>query len=138
VFNQYARVFAQSSWNTSEMGQVLKDFTTSIGDVDHAWVVAYPYWVDTRLVGINAGYPTRDTAISPDQIPQTNTDNQTKLFMLNPADQEGLAALRSVYPQGTLTQYPTSLEGKEFYIYLVPGAPLSDQESRYENFLVSH
>ena len=121
VFNQYEQIYSQSAWNTSEMGRVIKDFSETVGDSQHAWVVAYPYWVDTRLVGINAGLPTRDTAIWPDQIPETNFDQGTKLFILNPDDVDGLAALRATYPQGALSLYPARVEGKDFYIFLVPG-----------------
>jgi hypothetical protein len=52
-----SKVFEQSAWNTSEMGEVIRQFTTSVGSEDTAWVLAYPHWVDTRLVGMNAGYP---------------------------------------------------------------------------------
>lgn len=121
VFNQYERVYAQSAWNTSEMGRVIKDFSETIGDSQHAWVVAYPYWVDTRLVGINAGFPTRDTAIWPEQIPETNFDQASKLFILNPEDADGLAALTATYPLGALSLYSSRVEGKDFYIYVVPG-----------------
>lgn len=121
VFHQYETIYAQSAWNTSEMGRVIKDFTETVGDSQHVWVVAYPYWVDTRLVGINAGFPTRDTAIWPDQIPDTNFDQATKLFILKPEDADGLAALTATYPQGALSRYASRVDGKDFFIFLVPG-----------------
>ena len=63
VFNQYQRAYELSSWNTSEMGKVIHDFGDMYGGTNNAYVVPYPYWVDTRLVGMNAGDPTRDYAI---------------------------------------------------------------------------
>ena len=63
VFNQYQRAYELSSWNTSEMGKVIHDFGDMYGGTNNAYVVPYPYWVDTRLVGMNAGNPTRDFAI---------------------------------------------------------------------------
>ena len=62
VFNQYQRAYELSSWNTSEMGNVIHDFGDLYGGTNNAYVVPYPYWVDTRLVGMNAGDPTRDYA----------------------------------------------------------------------------
>lgn len=122
VFQQYDQQYRASAWNTSEMGQILHDFSHSIGSADSAWVVAYPYWVDTRLVGINAGYPTKDYAISPDQIPLTITDLRTKLFIVNMEDDKGLSTLRKTYPQGTLSTYTSQVATKDFYLYLVPAA----------------
>jgi len=67
VFNEYQRSYELSAWNTSDMGQVIQQFGDLFGTTETAWVVAYPHWVDTRLVGINAGEPKRDFAIWPDQ-----------------------------------------------------------------------
>jgi hypothetical protein len=47
VFNQYQRNYELSAWNTSEIGQVIRDFSGSLGNSESAFVLAYPYWVDT-------------------------------------------------------------------------------------------
>ncbi|MCL4560460.1 MAG: glycosyltransferase family 39 protein [Chloroflexi bacterium] len=125
VFNQYERVYQQSSWNTTEIGQVIRGFAGSVGTADSAWVVGFPYWVDTRLVGINAGYPTKDYAIWPDQISATRQIAGAKLFILNPQDTQGLDTLRSVYPQGSLSTYQSRTPTKDFLMYLV--SPTSSQ-----------
>ncbi len=90
VFNQYARQYQLASWNTTEVGHVIRSFADSIGTPNTAWVVGYPHWVDTRLVGINAGYPRLDYAIWPDQLESTLEVAGTKLFILKPEDAEGL------------------------------------------------
>ncbi|HEX2981666.1 MAG TPA: glycosyltransferase family 39 protein, partial [Anaerolineaceae bacterium] len=84
VFNQYKTQYTNSAMNTSEAGNVIRGFVSAGGQPDEAWVVAFPYWLDTRLVGINAGYPMHDTAIWPKDIPLTNTDGgaHAKLFVL--------------------------------------------------------
>ena len=84
------------------MGEVIRHFDHSLGEAEDAWVVAFPYWVDTRLVGINAGYPTRDMAIYPDESTATFRIQRAKLFLLNPQDQSGLAKLQDMYPEGRL------------------------------------
>ncbi len=120
VFNEYQRVYRQSSWNTSEMGKVIRQFTGSVGTPDTAWVVAFPHWVDTRLVGINAGYPLKDYAIWPDQLQETAADLRAKLFLVKPEDTQGLLALQSLYPQGVLQEYFSAVENHNFYMYFVP------------------
>jgi 4-amino-4-deoxy-L-arabinose transferase-like glycosyltransferase len=119
VFNQYQRSYELSSWNTSEMGEVVHDFGTMYGSTETAYVLPYPYWVDTRLVGMNAGDPTRDYAIPPDQISATLSDPRPKMFLVNLEDQPGLGILRQLFPQGNLSTYPSKV-GKDFYIYMVP------------------
>jgi len=121
VFNQYQRSYELSSWNTSEMGQVVRDFGEIYGSTQTAYVVPYPYWVDTRLVGMNAGDPTRDYAIPPDQISTTLNDPRPKMFLVNTEDQADLDLLRQLFPQGSLTTYPSRV-GKNFYVYMIPPA----------------
>lgn len=120
VFRQYQQLYEQSSWNTSEMGKVIQSYANSVGSADTAWVVGYPHWVDTRLVGINAGLPTRDYAIMPDALESTVTEKRAKLFLINPQDQASLERLTSLYPRGTLSTYPSQIEGHNFLLLFVP------------------
>jgi hypothetical protein len=122
VFNEYQRVFEQSAWNTSEMGEVIRQFTTSVGSEDTAWVLAYPHWVDTRLVGMNAGYPLKDYAIWPENLPETTADPRAKLFLVKPEDAQGLQALQSLYPQGVLQEYVSEVDFHNFLMFFVPPA----------------
>ncbi len=123
VFNQYYNEYLQSSWNTSEIGLVVKEFIHSIGSVDSAWVMGYPYWVDTRLVGINSGYPIKDYAMFVEQLDTTLDMPGAKLFIINLQDQVALQALRTMYPYGWLQRYASAQgENKDFYMYLVPPA----------------
>jgi hypothetical protein len=121
VFNQYQRAYELSSWNTSEMGKVIHDFGDMYGGTNNAYVVPYPYWVDTRLVGMIAGDPIRDFAIPTDQISETLNFPQPKMFLVNPGDQADLNLLRQLFPQGTVSNFESKV-GKNFYIYMVPEA----------------
>jgi len=122
VFNQYDREFKQGAWNSSEMGHVIHSFAETIGDKDHAWVVPYPYWVDTRLVGINAGFPRKDYALWPEDISETLSVNDVKLFLLKPEDQDTLDMLGEIYPDGYVKEYNSAVEGKNFLMYFVPAS----------------
>jgi hypothetical protein len=123
VFNQYQSVYAASSWNTSEMGAVIRDFAASVGSPDTAYVAAFPYWVDTRLVGINAGYPRTDYAIWPDHFQDTKADPRAKLFLVKPEDTAGLDSLRQLYPQGVSTTYVSKVQDHDFLLFFVPAGP---------------
>lgn len=123
VFHQYQRAYELASWNTSEMGKVVYDYGTMYGGTDTAYVVPFPYWVDTRLVGMIAGDPTRDYAIPPEQIPGTLNDPRQKMFLVDPEDITNLDLLRQLFPDGNLSTYHSRV-GKDFLIYMVP--PVTD------------
>jgi len=120
IFNQYDTEYKLSAWNTSEMGHVIRDFADSVGSPDSAWVMGYPYWVDTRLVGMNAGYPTKDYAMFVDQLGTTQAVPGAKLFIVNLEDAPAIAALQQLYPKGWFEKYPSKVETKEFLTYFVP------------------
>lgn len=124
VFNQYQSAYELSSWNTTEMGQTIREFGELYGSTETAWVVAYPHWVDTRLVGMSAGEPLRDFAIWPEQMDTTLADPRPKLFLLKPEDTLGFETLTAFYPQGVLSVYDSPLEGKDFWIFTVPPAEI--------------
>lgn len=119
TFNQYAQNYARFSWNSSELGALAADFRAE-NEADNAWVVAYPHWVDTRLVAIHAGLPGEDIGLWPDQLAGTLSYEGEKLFMLNLQDEAGLDTLSALYPHGELDDYESKVEGKDFFIYRVP------------------
>jgi hypothetical protein len=123
VFNQFNNQFMAGAWNTSEIGKIIRSFADSVGSPDSAYVVPYPYWVDTRLVGINAGYPTKDYALAPDVLQETLTETRAKLFILKDEDQLTLDKIKAIYPQSTGWLHQATRPGKNFWIYLVPPLP---------------
>ncbi|MCD4753491.1 MAG: glycosyltransferase family 39 protein [Anaerolineaceae bacterium] len=118
VFNQYQEQYMANAWNTSDLGSVIKGFTDSVGNPDAAYVVPYAHWVDTRLVGINAGYPRTDYALWRDGIPATLEQKGPKLFLFKPEDEETMQALFEFYPTGQLKFYDDQYDGRDFYIFL--------------------
>ncbi len=119
-FNQFDQQFRQNAWNTSEMGAIIRQFTDTAGAEDSAWVVPYPHWVDTRLVGIRAGYPHRDFALWGEDIPNTLDDTRPKLFLVKPDDTENILRLQELYPTGTLRLYESQSVGRDFFMFSVP------------------
>lgn len=120
VFNQFADQFIQGAWNTSDMGKVIRAFVAAGNSPDNAFVVPYPYWVDTRLVGIQAGYPTKDYALWRENLPTSTSQPGSKLFLVKQEDQQTLDELKNIYPTGLLGHFASPLEGKSFWIYTVP------------------
>ena len=122
TFHQYADQYSASSWNSSEMGAIIKQFDQVYGTTNSVWIVAYPYWVDTRLPGVWAGIPNRDFAIWPQDFNSTLDVAGTKLFMIKPEDTKDIDALLQLYPHGVLSTFhsATNVEGKNFLILFVP------------------
>ena len=120
VFRQYQQAYRAAAWNTSEMGAVISSFATSVGSPDSAWVVAFPHWVDTRLVGMNAGYPLKDYAIWPEQFSAAKNNPGAKLFLVKPEDQAGLQALSQAFPAGVIQRYTSQSPGHDFLMVFVP------------------
>jgi hypothetical protein len=120
VVHKYATQFLQGAWNTSEIGTVIRGFADSVGDKDSAYVVPYPYWVDTRLVGINAGYPEKDYALWPEQLETTLPNTGAKLFIVKDEDQQTLDLLHTLYPDGSFSLHTNPIPGKNFWVFFVP------------------
>lgn len=120
LFNKFDTEFRAGIWNVSDMSKVMKAFMTYGNSPDNAWVVGFPYWVDTRLVGIQAGLPTKDFAIWPDQIAATVPQKGAKLFIVKDEDASTLTLLHQLYPTGQESKFDSPLEGKDFWIYSIP------------------
>jgi hypothetical protein len=99
---------------------VILGFSESVGTFDTAHVVAFPYWVDTRMPGIVAGRPTADYAIWPNQLDPLAQETRSQLFIVNPKDTEGIQKLQALFPEGTFALHPSPQEGHAFLIYTVP------------------
>ena len=120
VFNQYRKLYDESSWNTTEVGQVVHDFSQMVGTSTTQWLVGYPYWVDSRLVMINAGFPMQDDAVMPPNLQDTLSVSGFKQFILDMQDTSSLDTLKSLYPKGWVTEYKSKYPNKDFLIFLVP------------------
>ena len=120
VFNQYNEIYTVSSWNTSEIGSVAALFIETMGSPENTFVVGYPHWIDSRLVAINAGFPGRDFAIFPEQIPELGEDSGPKIFFVNINDTSNMQLLADTFENGVLSQYDSKVENKDLMIFFVP------------------
>ena len=119
VFEEYRTQYDQNAWNTSEIGKVVAEFLDGADSSRNAYVVPYPHWVDTRLVGFNAGFPGRDFALWQEDLHLTLNDSGEKLFIFKPDDAETRKILQELYPRGTKAIFYPRVSGREFIIYTV-------------------
>ncbi len=120
-FVEYDAQFRANSWNSSEMAQAIKDFTHLGGSPQAAYIKSWPHWVDTRNVAINLGDITWNNVLfTPEDLARHPAPPGPKLYILHPADAEGLAALQQRFPHGLTSVYPSRTRGKEFVVYWVP------------------
>lgn len=122
VLNQYSTQFRYAAWNTSEMGRTIRAFVEAGNSVDDAFVVPYTHWVDTRLVGVWAGYPTRDFALWREQLEMVKDKPGARLFLVKEDDVETLQVLRFFYPQASYSLFQSRVPGKNYWIVFAPPA----------------
>ncbi len=120
VFNQYDLQVRYSNWNYSDLARVVKAFTEAGNPLTNARIVAFPYWVDTRLVPVLLGHPELDLTLWPEQIAATRTLPGNKLFLVNENDSSSLMLLRQNYPGGQLSLFTQPLGNKNFWVFSVP------------------
>jgi len=123
IFKTYYEQYRANAWNSSEMGSVMKDFIRKGGSADQAWIVPFPFWVDTRLPPFEAGVPGKDIAITRENINTTAGLPGAKLFMFALNDINTRAELQRVYPQGKLTLFSSVLPVHNFFVFRVPSLP---------------
>jgi hypothetical protein len=119
VFNKFDTQYRSGAWNTSEMGKVIREFGETYGRTDTVWIVPFPYWVDTRLPGIWAGFPNRDFAMWVGDLETTLDAPYPKLFIFWPDDEPAEKMLKELYPNGTLGRNISATPGKDFMVFFV-------------------
>ena len=119
VFRQYDEQYRFFSLNATEVGKVARDFLDSGNTMDQVFVLAYPYWVDSRLVAITAGHPEIDPIIHQDKLFNTLNIRPPLLFLFHREDFTTLENLTLLYPQGILNRYTSEKPSLDFWIYRV-------------------
>jgi len=101
----------------------VRGFATSVGEWDTVWVRAYPYWVDTRAVGIAAGRFGWDNVILNDaqaRLDELANDPRAKLFIYNQSDAAFQLQVQRTFPQGVERRHQSlAVIDKDFMSYFV-------------------
>jgi len=125
VLVDFAKLNLQSTWNTAQAGEIVRGFAESVGSYETAHMVPYPYWMDGRLVGINAGQPTKDFSTPPDQLAGLKDELRAQLFLVNVQDKPDQDMLNQLFPDGRWSIAHSSEPGKDIAVFSVP-AKISD------------
>lgn len=118
IFRRFAYEYNRSAWNTSQIGAVIKGFADSIGSYETSYVIPYPHWVDTRLVGICAEDPGKDYAFDKSLVPSLPADGTPRLFIYRESDEEAADVIRAHYPYGVEHLHAGPYSGKNFCSYI--------------------
>ena len=120
-FVRYDANVRRSLWNATEIGEAVRDYVATGGELEQVYHIPYPHWVDTRNIAINAGDITWRQAVSEIQEVRIHALNpEPKLYLLHPDDKLARDILRDVYPNGRLTRYHSQRPGKDFLLFRVP------------------
>jgi uncharacterized membrane protein len=120
-FNIYETQTLRSLWNATEMGAEVRDFVAGGGRLDQVYHVAYPHWVDTRNIAINAGDITwRNAVLDHREIFQHALTPGAKLYLVHMDDQATVNTLSMIYPEGQWRIYDSNRPGKDFRLFIVP------------------
>jgi hypothetical protein len=129
-FVDYAAHTRYSLWNSTQMGEAVRDFLADGGEMENVYHVPFPHWVDTRNIAINAGDITWHNDVTDlGALPAHAQEPAAKLYLVHPADEDALAALRATYPTHRRQLYDSGLEGRDFWLFVVP-AKISRQSVR--------
>jgi Dolichyl-phosphate-mannose-protein mannosyltransferase len=121
-FTVYDEQYRKSAWNSTEIAAALKEFTTTLGDEKHAYLIPFSYWVDHRAVGIHMGDPYWDNRIlNSQQLRDQALDPSPKMYVLNKEDTDSLTLLKRLYPDGAAQEFRSRTPTREFYMFFVPG-----------------
>lgn len=132
-FHDFDISYREASWNSSEVAGVIRGFAESVGDYDHAWILLYPHWIDTRNVAINMGRIGWDQTLPKADAARSQVkDGANKLYVLSPNDADNLTRLQAIFPNGQLRVFHARTPGHDFNLWYVPGtiapdAPLNSQ-----------
>ena len=119
VFRQYDEQYRFFSLNSSEVGEIVRDFLDSGNTMEQVYVLEYPYWVDSRLVAIAAGHPETDPLIQREYLFNTLGTRPPLLFLFHLDDMASLEILTLLYPQGILNRYTSETPRGDFWVYHV-------------------
>ncbi|HXF70835.1 MAG TPA: glycosyltransferase family 39 protein [Thermoflexus sp.] len=128
IFQEYARIYCQIALNASDAAEILRGFYAGGGPEANAFYVAYPYWFDSRLIGMWLGDLDWPYTVWYEDLPQAVEAHRRlpgpKLYLVHPEDQGSLAVLQAAYPQGWWVLRPrTHCEGLGILVFHAPPGP---------------
>ena len=104
VFVDYPSQYCPRAQNASDIAHEMDVWVAKGHSRSNAWLVGYPYWVDTRAVGVFIGditFPNAvGAAVNLQDAASVDLHGQPGWFALNEEDAASLQSLKRKYPQG--------------------------------------
>jgi hypothetical protein len=134
----YWRQYERNAQNTTEIAAAIRGFVESGGSLANAWIIAWPYWIDTRGVGIELGDPPWNNVIlKPEELDDQAADIQTdasiqieassnssedlpRFYVLHTKDVGSLDQLKRLFPQGSTKLVIARHPERSFITFYVP------------------
>jgi hypothetical protein len=114
VRGTFAETWDRSAWNASELGGVVRGAVAIGVPLERARVVPHPHWVDTRLVGAEAGHPKSDLAIDPQAVRNAAGRAGPQLYLLHPDDHRTLRTLKERLPSAAVIRFESRTGNRPF------------------------
>lgn len=125
IFRTYAESYCRAALNASDAAEIVRGFYALGGPRTNAFYVAYPYWFDSRLIGMWLGDLDWPYTVWHEDLPRALEGHRhlpgPKLYLVHPDDDASLAALQAAYPEGWWTLRPRSrCAGLGIRVFFVP------------------
>ncbi len=120
VFVEYPASYCPRSQNASDIGNEMNAWISSGHNRNNAYVVGYPYWVDSRAVGVWIGdinfSNTVGAGIGAIDAAAVDLHEQPGWFALNEDDKESVSRLQARYPDGIAQVITGSLCSEKHFV----------------------
>ncbi|MDQ7030545.1 MAG: hypothetical protein Q9O62_12580 [Ardenticatenia bacterium] len=118
-FTVYPRIYAQASWNSTEIAAEIERLAPAVGGVDFVYIFSYPHWVDTRNVAFNMGVPDWNRVLfEVSEIEDASPEVRAIIF--HPADVTNRQGVFDLWPGACRWVVPSRTPGKEFIVVVRP------------------
>lgn len=120
-FGPYAEQYLEKSGNTTEIAAAIQRHAAEIGGIEHAYMLRWPHWVDTRAVGINMGAPRWENILTSARLVNSpRFDPVPRLVVLPMAAKNDLVTLQELWPSARIEMVSSRTPSKSFYLIIRP------------------
>ncbi len=137
-FVEYPDVYLKSHLPYNHVGEVIRNFANSFGSYENAFMVAYPYWLDHRAIGIEAGaiglgedkmaWDNGLLEVEQWEIRRVDPD-KAMMFIYHRDDNMTHYYLMEEFPDGFMVYQRLPDPNKDYRLYIVP--PLGAEEGAW-------
>jgi hypothetical protein len=130
VFDEYRTSYDNSSLPTREGAEVGEAFVELGGDIEHIYLVSWPYGWDYRALGMQLGDPEWHNVLEGSQANMADavlaagehaSDPAPKLYLVGgPIARANIERLLEYYPDAVVVHHDYPVEGKDFWSVYVP------------------